>query len=172
MMYSAYKLNKQGDNYSLDVLLFLFRTSLPIWNLFGTACWARKTGNPRPPFLGETDAVGLWEWEAVMSPSCPGMGRLWSGHSPPAPGKETQGFDQSGPIFSDPSACTLSSWDLMALYFFFCLHTELKLSHGMRVCGHHSLSNKIYKKSKPTKQKNFIKAGRFGPEDIVYWFLP
>ena len=28
MMYSAYKLNKQGDNISLDVLLFLFGTSL------------------------------------------------------------------------------------------------------------------------------------------------
>ena len=28
MMYSAYKLNKQGDNYSLEVLLFLFGTSL------------------------------------------------------------------------------------------------------------------------------------------------
>ena len=28
MMYSAYKLNKQGDKYSLDVLLFLFGTSL------------------------------------------------------------------------------------------------------------------------------------------------
>ena len=27
-MYSAYKLNKQGDNYSLEVLLFLFGTSL------------------------------------------------------------------------------------------------------------------------------------------------
>ena len=28
MMYSAFKSNKQGDIYSLDVLLFLFRTSL------------------------------------------------------------------------------------------------------------------------------------------------
>ena len=28
MMYSAYKLNKQGDKYSLDELLFLFGTSL------------------------------------------------------------------------------------------------------------------------------------------------
>ena len=28
IMYSAYKLNKQGDNISLDVLLSLFRTSL------------------------------------------------------------------------------------------------------------------------------------------------
>ena len=28
MMYSAYKLNKQGDNIQPDVLLFLFGTSL------------------------------------------------------------------------------------------------------------------------------------------------
>ena len=28
MMYSAYKLNKQGDKYSLDALFFLFGTSL------------------------------------------------------------------------------------------------------------------------------------------------
>ena len=160
---------------TITALMYSFSYLEPVF-LFGT--YLELLAEP-----GKQGTLGHHSLERLMQWVC-GSERLWCHQAAQGWGgcdlaihlqlqvKRHRGLINPGPIFSDPSACTLSSWDLMALYFFFCLHTELKLSHGMRVCGHHSLSNKIYKKSKPTKQKNFIKAGRFGPEDIVYWFLP